>query len=86
MATTDRAPTSTTNRGGTDVWTVRVPAVGTFAPSTPQMIYIGGIAGMAALGLLEWPIGLALAGGHLLIADRSSPAARDLGEAMTDAA
>lgn len=73
------------HRGRTEVWTVHVPVLGTFELSGPELIYVGGVVGLAALGLLDWPIGLVIAGGHLLAADRSSRAARDLGEAMTEA-
>jgi hypothetical protein len=62
-----------------------VPFLGTIELSRPELAYVGGIAALAALGLLEWPIALVIAGGHVLAADRSSRTVRDLGEAMTEA-
>jgi hypothetical protein len=62
-----------------------IPFLGTIELSRPELAYVGGIAGLAALGLLEWPIALVIAGGHVLAADRSSRTLRDLGDAMTEA-
>ena len=48
-----------------------------------DVAYVGGIVGLSALGLLEWPIALVIAGGHVLAADRGSRTVQELGEAMT---
>jgi hypothetical protein len=70
-------------RSGPDGVTLPIPGLGTVELSRPELAYVGGIAGLAALGLLEWPIALVIAGGHVLAADRSSKTVRDLGDAMT---
>jgi hypothetical protein len=70
---------------GPECVTLRIPFLGTIELSRPELAYVGGIAGLAALGLLEWPIALVIAGGHVLAADRSSRTVRDLGDAMTEA-
>jgi hypothetical protein len=62
-----------------------LPGLGTVELSRPELAYVGGIAGLAALGLLEWPIALVIAGGHILAADRSSKTVRGLGQAMQEA-
>ncbi|MEJ2885012.1 hypothetical protein [Actinomycetospora aeridis] len=62
-----------------------IPWLGTIELSRPELAFVGGIAGLTALGLLEWPIALVMAGGHVLAADRSSRTVRDLGDAMTEA-
>jgi hypothetical protein len=68
---------------GPDGLTLWLPMLGSVEMSRPELAYVGGIAGLTALGLLEWPIALVIAGGHVLSADRSSRAIRDLGNAMT---
>lgn len=70
---------------GPDTWAFRVPGLGVLRLSTAELAYVGGIVGLAAFGALDWPIGLVIAGGHLLAADRSSRTVRDLGEAMSEA-
>ena len=85
-AETDR-PTPHPERvrhSGPDGVTVPIPWLGTIEISKPELAYIGGIAGLAALGFLDWPIALVIAGGHVLAADRSSKTVRDLGDAMTE--
>lgn len=69
---------------GPDGVTLPIPWLGSIEISKPELAYVGGIAGLTALGLLEWPIALVIAGGHVLAADRSSRTVRDLGDAMTD--
>lgn len=70
---------------GPECLSLRLPLLGTIELSRPELAYVGGILGLSALGLLEWPIALVIAGGHVLSADRSSRTVRDLGEAMTQA-
>jgi hypothetical protein len=70
---------------GPDGITLWLPLLGSVEMSRPELAYVGGIAGLTALGLLEWPIALVIAGGHVLAADRSSKTVRDLGDAMTKA-
>ncbi|MHC1561019.1 hypothetical protein ACR9E3_18825 [Actinomycetospora sp. C-140] len=72
-------------QSGPDGVTLPIPWLGTIEISKPELAYVGGIAGLAALGVLEWPIALVIAGGHVLAADRSSKTVRDLGDAMTAA-
>jgi hypothetical protein len=72
-------------RSGPEGLTLPIPFVGTIELSRAELAYVGGIAGLAALGLLEWPIALVIAGGHVLAADRSSKTVRDLGDALTEA-
>ncbi len=64
---------------------VTVPWLGTIEVSRPELAFVGGIAAMGVLGLLDWPIALVLGVGHLLAADRSSRAARELGSAFEQA-
>jgi hypothetical protein len=92
-ATTTSAPPATrtgpdperVRRSGPESMSLWVPLLGTIELSRPELAYVGGIVGLSALGFLEWPIALVIAGGHILSADRSSRTVRDLGEAMTQA-
>jgi hypothetical protein len=53
--------------------------------SRPQLGYVAGIALLTAAELVSWPVGLALAAGHLLAADRDSKTLEDFGEALEQA-
>ncbi|GAA4905730.1 hypothetical protein GCM10023204_08140 [Actinomycetospora succinea] len=70
---------------GPDGVSLPITWLGTIELSRAELAYVGGIAGLTALDLLEWPIALVIAGGHVLAADRSSRTVRDLGDAMTEA-
>jgi hypothetical protein len=84
MTTTDHPPRP---RPVDDTPTTRipVPGLGTVELSRPELVYVGGIAALGVLGLLEWPIALVIGAGHLLAADRSNRAARELGDALDEA-
>ncbi|GLZ55288.1 hypothetical protein [Actinomycetospora sp. NBRC 106378] len=62
--------------------TVTLPWVGSLRLSRPQLVFVGGVAALSVLGLLEWPVALVLGAGHVLAADRSDPAVRQAGEAL----
>jgi hypothetical protein len=62
--------------------TVTLPWVGPLRLSRPQLVFVGGVAALSVLGLLEWPVALVLGAGHVLAADRSDPAVRQAGEAL----
>ncbi len=64
---------------------LRLPGLGTLELSRPELAFVGGIAVMGVLGLLDWPIALVLGAGHLLASDRSNRSARALGQAMEEA-
>ena len=65
---------------------VELPVLGAVTlPPPEQLAYVGGIAALAALEIIEWPIGLALATGHLLAATRGNKALRDFGDALEEA-
>lgn len=84
MTTTDHHPRPH-HLDGTPTTRVPVPGLGTVELSRPELVYVGGIAALGVLGLLEWPIALVMGAGHLLAADRSNRAARELGDAMEEA-
>lgn len=51
-------------------------------PAGDGIIYVGGIAGLTALGLLEWPIALVIAGGSVLTSADCDTVGRDLSGAV----
>lgn len=65
---------------------VTVPAIGTVTlPPPEQLAFLGGIAALTALELIEWPVGVALAAGHLLAARSRNKVVQDFGEALQEA-
>lgn len=92
--TTERSPAGDHVRGrhdaarraaSHDAVGLPLPGLGTIRLSRPQLAYIGGIVVLTAAELVSWPVGLALAAGHLLAADRDSRTVEDFGEALEQA-
>jgi hypothetical protein len=47
---------------------IDIPRVGGVdLPPPRELAYLGGIAALTAVELIEWPVGLALAAGHLVV-------------------
>lgn len=66
--------------------TLRLPVLGTVKlPQGEQLAYVGGLALLAGLGMLEWPVAAVLGAGHLLAADRDNKILADFGEALEQA-
>jgi hypothetical protein len=87
-ATNGRVPSPVPERvrdAGPAALTLPVPFLGTFEMSRAELVYVGGIVGLTALGFLDWPIALVIAGGHVLASDRTNRTVRDLGEALDSA-
>jgi hypothetical protein len=64
---------------------VKLPIVGQLhVPRPEHLAYYGALGALAALELIEWPIALAIAAGHVLIENQHSQVARDVGEALED--
>lgn len=68
-----------------DTVAIPVPMLGRVYLSRPQLAYVGGLALLTALEIVPLPVGLALAAGHLLAADRDSQTLDQLGEALEQA-
>jgi hypothetical protein len=58
--------------------TVRLPALDSLA-------WIGGLATLAVVGILDWPVAAAIGVGHLLSRQRHLRLLRDFGEALEEA-
>ncbi len=53
-------------------------------PAREDLAYLAGVATLAALSVIEWPVAATLAAGHLLASSRGSRVLRDFGEALGD--
>ncbi len=63
--------------------TLRLPVLGTVRLPEPQRLTY--YAAIGALGVLEWPVALVLAGGHALASDQNNRAVQQFGDALEDA-
>ncbi|HEY3010505.1 MAG TPA: hypothetical protein VGJ63_20915 [Micromonosporaceae bacterium] len=62
---------------------MRVPILGELhLPPTEDMVFIGGVAVLAVVGLLEWPVAVLLGVGHGLATNRHNKMLRAFGEAL----
>ncbi|HYZ35748.1 MAG TPA: hypothetical protein VE673_03355 [Pseudonocardiaceae bacterium] len=65
---------------------VTVPGLGQISLGPPdQLAYLAGIATLAALEIIEWPLACIIAAGHLLADQRRSATLHDFGEALEEA-
>lgn len=65
---------------------LRLPAVGELRlPAVEEVAFIGGVAVLAAIGVLEWPVAALLGIGHWLATDRRNKVIRAFGEALEEA-
>ena len=64
---------------------VNLPLLGqTEIPRPEQLAYYGGLAALAALELIDWPVALVIAAGHLLAANHHNKILEELGEAIEE--
>jgi hypothetical protein len=69
-----------------ETFVVNVPVVGQLEiPRPEQLAYYGGLAALAAFELIDWPVALVIAAGHLLAANHHNKLLEELGEAMEEA-
>jgi len=65
---------------------ITLPGVGQLRLPPPEhLAYLAGIATLTALEIIEWPLALTLAVGHLLADQRRNKILHDFGEALEDA-
>jgi hypothetical protein len=63
-----------------------LPVVGRVRiPRPEQLAFFGALGVLAAAEIIEWPVALALAAGHVLIQNEHSRVAQEIGEALEDA-
>ena len=69
-----------------ETFVVNVPVVGQMEiPRPEQLAYYGGLAALAAFELIDWPVALVIAAGHLLASNQHNRFVEELGEAMEEA-
>jgi hypothetical protein len=65
---------------------ITLPALGRINLGTPdQLAYVAGVATLAALEIIEWPVAVIIAAGHLLAEQRRSDTLHAFGEALEQA-
>jgi hypothetical protein len=65
---------------------IDIPCVGVVhLPEPRQIAFYGGLVALAALEVVEWPIAVVIAVGHLLAEDRHNRVIHDFGEALEEA-
>ena len=65
---------------------VNLPVVGRVKIPPPEhLAYYGALGVMAAVEIIDWPIALAIAAGHVLAEQHHNRFAQEVGEALEDA-
>ncbi|SPM33138.1 hypothetical protein W7S_23280 [Mycobacterium rhizamassiliense] len=68
-----------------ETFILNLPIVGqTEIPRPEQLAYYGGLAALAALELIDWPVALVIAAGHVLASNHHNKLLEELGEAMEE--
>jgi hypothetical protein len=63
-----------------------LPIIGTLRlPAPDEVAFVGGVAVLVMIGVVEWPIGVALGVGHALATNRRNRVLRSFGEALEEA-
>lgn len=66
-------------------FSIDLPMVGRVRiPHPEQVAYYGALAVLAAVEVIDWPIALALAAGHALVANSHNRVVEELGEALEE--
>jgi hypothetical protein len=88
----NKSPRTASHRGAVDrvrdaeSFAVRLPLIGRVTiPRPEQLAYFGGLAALAALEIIEWPVALIIASGHVLAEQHHNRLAEELGEAIEEA-
>ena len=68
-----------------ETFVVNVPVVGQMEiPRPEQLAYYGGLAALAAFELIDWPVAVVIAAGHLLASNHHNRILEELGEAIEE--
>jgi hypothetical protein len=67
-------------------FTLDLPLLGRLRlPRPEQLAFYGALGALAAVEIIEWPVALVLAAGHVLVQNEHSRVAKEIGEAMEEA-
>ena len=68
-----------------ETFAVTLPVLGQVEiPRPEQLAYYGGLAALAALELIDWPVALVIAAGHVLASNHHNQILEELGEAIEE--
>jgi hypothetical protein len=68
-----------------ETFAVNLPVLGRMnVPRPEQLAYYGGLAALAAFELIDWPVAVVIAAGHLLASNHHNHLLEELGEAMEE--
>lgn len=68
-----------------ETFAVNLPLLGQLEiPRPEQLAYYGGIALLAAFELIDWPVAVVIAAGHLMASNHHNHVLEELGEAMEE--
>lgn len=87
---TSRSPSGSAKAAKTAVeahgTSLTVPSLGAVQlPSKGTLAYFAAVAGLAALGLLDWPVAVVIGVGHLLAQQRGNVLLEEFGDGLSDA-
>lgn len=69
-----------------ETFAVELPVLGRVTvPHPEQLAYYGGLALLAVFDLIDWPVAVAVAAGHILASNQRSQLLEQLGEALEEA-
>jgi hypothetical protein len=64
---------------------INLPVVGQVQiPRPEQLAYYSGLAALAAFELIDWPVAIVVAAGHILASNHHNRLLEELGEAMEE--
>ena len=69
-----------------ETFALNLPVIGQVEIPRPEALaYYGGLAALAAFELIDWPVAVVIAAGHLLASNHHNRLLEELGEAIEDA-
>jgi hypothetical protein len=69
-----------------ETFALNLPLIGQVEIPRPEALaYYGGLAALAAFELIDWPVAVVIAAGHLLASNHHNRLLEELGEAIEDA-
>lgn len=69
-----------------ETFAINLPIFGQVDIPRPEALaYYGGLAALAAFELIDWPVAVVIAAGHLLASNHHNKLLEELGEAIEDA-
>jgi hypothetical protein len=69
-----------------ETFAINLPVIGQVEIPRPEALaYYGGLVALAAFELIDWPVAVVIAAGHLLAANHHNKLLEELGEAIEDA-